>query len=393
MKRLAAAIVLGLVVTACAFAGSKPVRATGVSMRRSIELGAATSIGFRLLRGTTPVSTQPTVVARAGGVTITAPAQALGRGRYRATLRPTGLGRWSITVRAGDRALQLGATTVIRPRLVETYKAIVEPHGMLVLADGGLGGGRLIRVDPHDGRRVVVAGNGGTRFDAIGKEASAAALGRVYSVARSATGDLYAVVDNRIVKIGDGRVRAVAGNGADSSTGDGGPAIRATLSQPIDVEVAPNGDLLVAELGAGRIRRIDATGTISTVTTAVERPFKLAFAHDGSLLVTQLKAGTVFQVGATGQASAFVADVPVVSGIVRLPSGYLFAQHPPEHGARGDLVRLAGDGTRTVLARSAIQEPSSLAAAADGTIYMTAFDPAVPLGRVDPATGEITPIG
>ena len=101
----------------------------------------------------------------------------------------------------------------------------------------------------------------------------------------------------------------------------------------------------------------------------------------------------MYRIDGNGRASPFIADVPVVSGIVRLQaSPYLYTQHPPAHGRAGDLVVLDADGTRTTIAHDAILEPTSLARADDGTIYVTAFDPSLPLGRVDPATGSITPI-
>ena len=53
----------------------------------------------------------------------------------------------------------------------------------------------------------------------------------------------------------DGTLTTVAGTGTEGSTGDGGPAIAARLSQPFGVEWA-DGALLVADTGNSVIRRV-----------------------------------------------------------------------------------------------------------------------------------------
>jgi sugar lactone lactonase YvrE len=393
LTRVAAVLALGLVVVAGVDAGSTPVTASKISVTRQVELGVAASIAFTLRKGKNAVANaRPKIVATKGKDRVTAAARRLGRGRYAAVIRPRATGRWSLEARVGARALRLGAIPVVRPRLVEAYKAVVDADGALLVADGGHGGGRLVRVDPRSGSRVVVAGNGGDRFAAAGRDATAAPLGRIYSVALSPAGEIYVLVDNRIVKLSRGRIEVVAGDGRDESAGDGGPAKRASLSDAIDIAFGPGGDLFVTEATPGRVRRIDAeSGTISTVTRAVARPFKLAFAHDGSLLVTQLEPGRVARVDRNGDASTFLANVAVVTSIVPAESGsYLFSQHPPMHGAPGDIVRVDSGGNRTAVATGKILEPTGLARADDGTVYVTSFS--VPLGRVDLATGTITPL-
>src|SRR5581483_1802870 len=49
------------------------------------------------------------------------------------------------------------------------------------------------------------------------------------------------------------------------SAGDGGPASAAHLDIPRGIAVDPNGDIYVAEEGGARIRRIDPSGTITTI--------------------------------------------------------------------------------------------------------------------------------
>ena len=51
-----------------------------------------------------------------------------------------------------------------------------------------------------------------------------------------------------------GRISTIAGTGADSSNGDGGPAVRASLRSPQGLAVMPDGSILVADPVANRVR-------------------------------------------------------------------------------------------------------------------------------------------
>src|SRR5206468_6210186 len=69
--------------------------------------------------------------------------------------------------------------------------------------------------------------------------------------------------DLRIRKIStNGTITTVAGNGFAGFSGDGGPAVSATLRDPRDVAVDPAGNLYIADLGNERIRKVDTAGKI-----------------------------------------------------------------------------------------------------------------------------------
>src|SRR5207244_6427809 len=65
--------------------------------------------------------------------------------------------------------------------------------------------------------------------------------------------------------IPDGLISTAAGNGIGSFAGDGGPATSAHLGSPTDVAIARDGSLYIADYGNTRVRRVDATGVITTV--------------------------------------------------------------------------------------------------------------------------------
>lgn len=73
--------------------------------------------------------------------------------------------------------------------------------------------------------------------------------------------------NNRVRRLSPGGiVTTVAETGGTGYNGDGIPATQATINSPADVAVDTAGNLYIADLGNGRIRRADAvTGVITTV--------------------------------------------------------------------------------------------------------------------------------
>jgi hypothetical protein len=101
-------------------------------------------------------------------------------------------------------------------------------------------------------------------------------------------GDVLYVADrdnNRIRKIdGSGIITTVAGTGEAGYSGDGGPATDAQINHPVDLEVAPDGSLLFTDTANNCIRKIDASGKISTIAGTCKVTFAPAtgdFAGDG----------------------------------------------------------------------------------------------------------------
>ncbi len=82
-----------------------------------------------------------------------------------------------------------------------------------------------------------------------------------------AGGALYAADDesHRVRRINAaGIINAFAGSGALGSTGDGGPALNASMNAPSDVVADAAGNVYVADTGNNRVRRISPDGRIAT---------------------------------------------------------------------------------------------------------------------------------
>jgi sugar lactone lactonase YvrE len=116
----------------------------------------------------------------------------------------------------------------------------------------------------------------------------------------------------RLVNLADGSVRTIAGNGLIengrcASSGDNGPAAEASF-EPDFVAKDPNGNLFIADMMHGRIRRVDAKSGIITMVagsdladtdrdgkpateTRLGDPTSVAVSRTGDLFISQLGKG------------------------------------------------------------------------------------------------------
>lgn len=112
------------------------------------------------------------------------------------------------------------------------------------------------------------AGNGTSGYSGDGGPATSAQLGQTTGVDVDAGGNLY-VVDNGncvVRKVtATGTITTVAGNGTCGYSGDGGPATSAELRNPQAVDVDAGGNLYITDTGNNRVRKVAPTGTITTV--------------------------------------------------------------------------------------------------------------------------------
>jgi DNA-binding CsgD family transcriptional regulator/sugar lactone lactonase YvrE len=141
------------------------------------------------------------------------------------------------------------------------------PDGTVYFADTD--NNRIRRVSP-DGSVTTVAGTGESGFGGDGGAATDALLSGPEGLALGRDGDLYlADTGNhriRVVTAASGRIRTVAGSGNSSGfSGDGAAATAARLSFPRALALDVAGNLYVADSGNNRIRRVDTSGTITTV--------------------------------------------------------------------------------------------------------------------------------
>lgn len=198
----------------------------------------------------------------------------------------------------------------------------------------------------------------GTRRPAVYQSRHYPGALRVAGIAVDNLGNIYiADRDHQVVRRvdGDGVMTTFAGDGTVGFAGDGGPATEASLFDPIDVVVDPEGHVYVADIGNQRIRRIDPNGIISTfagsgefvgseqsratgdggpaLDAALCNPSSLALDADGSLYVAgscgisgnQVRKidarGTIATVVGVGTAGHSGDGGPAVDAEINRPSG------------------------------------------------------------------------
>jgi uncharacterized protein (TIGR03437 family) len=156
-----------------------------------------------------------------------------------------------------------------------TSAALVNPDGVAVDASGNLyiadDGSYRVRKVSAAGIITTAAGDGSFSFSGDGGPAVAAQFDGPWGVAVDAGGNLF-IADtdgDRIRMVSpEGIVTTVAGDGSSGFSGDGEPATSAQLSRPQGVAVDAGGNLYVADTGNSRIRKVSASGTITTVAGA-----------------------------------------------------------------------------------------------------------------------------
>jgi DNA-binding beta-propeller fold protein YncE len=151
------------------------------------------------------------------------------------------------------------------------YGVTIGPDRQLYFCD--LDNQRIRRLDLGTRQTVTIAGDGQKAFRGDGGPAVKASLNMPHEIQFDAARNLYiAERDNHVVRRVDARTGLIATVAGTGFSGDGGPAVLAQLRQPHSIAVAANGRLLICDVGNHRIRELNlSTGIIDTYGGTGER--------------------------------------------------------------------------------------------------------------------------
>lgn len=247
---------------------------------------------------------------------------------------------------------------------------------------------RVLRFAPGAKEPVVVAGNGSIREEG---PAAAAYLAHPGSVAAGADGSIYVsdTLHHRVRRIDpQGGIHTVAGTGIPGYNGDGGPATRAWLGYPAELQVDGAGRLYIGDYYNNRVRVVDpATGRISTLAgtgivgedgdggpaaqAALLNPHAMMLENDRSLIIASAVSSRLRQIDL---ASGRIYSVPlgegvsenlVFHGMARWNGRLVLAL--PRPGA----IEIVEDGRmRELFGRRQVTFPQDVAVSPSGDLYI-----------------------
>lgn len=207
---------------------------------------------------------------------------------------------------------------------------------------------------------TTLAGGGNETTDGIA--ATQARLSSPSDIAFDQNGNMYiANLNNHTIRKVDssGTITTIAGNGQFGSIGDGGPASQAQLNRPTGLAFDTLGNLYIADTGNKRIRKIDTSGTISTFAGGGTAGFP-TYGHNGPATDAQLINPTDIAIDTTG--TLYIADQKLIRKIN--PSGILT-------NIAGDGITSSSTGDGGLATDAKVSSAISLVVSNKGFLYFS----------------------
>ena len=220
-----------------------------------------------------------------------------------------------------------------------------DANGNVYLADQN---NNVVRKVDTNGTITTFAGTGAQGFSGDNGPATQALLNQPSGVCVAPSGVVYVndQKNNRVRAIStSGTITTVAGSGSTLSSGDGGPATSAGMVNPIRCAVDQSGNLYIADQNAHDIRKVNTSGVISTfagianaqgfsgdngpaVAAQMSNPTAVSFDAAGNLYVTDQfnhrirkidTSGTITTVAGNGVNGFFGDHGPATSASLNYP--------------------------------------------------------------------------
>ncbi len=189
------------------------------------------------------------------------------------------------------------------------------------------GNNRIRKID-NNGIISTIAGTGTAGYSGDGSAATSAQINNPIGIVIDTIGNIYFVDygNNCVRKINsNGVINTIAGTGSFGFSGDGGPAIAASLYQPQGIALDNLGNVFIADVSNVRIRKVDTSGIITTVAgngsfgfsgdggdatlaQLSEKPYAVEADHSGNLFIADTYNHRIRKVNANGIISTIAGD-------------------------------------------------------------------------------------
>ena len=218
-------------------------------------------------------------------------------------------GNISTVAGTGTAGFEGDGSAATSARLSFPFGVTVDSSGNLFIADRD--NHRIRKVDTSGNISTVAGSGSGFGFSGDGGPATSAKLSFPTGVAVDSSGNLFiADKDNERIRKVDtsGNISTVAGSGTAGFSGDGGPATSAKFLGLTDVAVDSSGNLFIADQQNHRIRKVDTSGNISTVAGSGNVGFgNGGFSGDGAP-ATSARLDAPGGVAVDSSGNIFIAD-------------------------------------------------------------------------------------
>ena len=144
-----------------------------------------------------------------------------------------------------------------------------------------------LRYITNDPAIQTIAGTGQPGFSGEGGDPTLATFSTPLGTLATSFGSTIYIADSenqRIRRITGSTISTFAGTGAAGATGDGGPAISATLRRPYALAIDASQNILFTDLSNSAVRKIGVDGTIQRIAGT----YTTGFGGDGGLAVNAL---------------------------------------------------------------------------------------------------------
>jgi uncharacterized protein (TIGR03437 family) len=198
-----------------------------------------------------------------------------------------------------------------------------------------------------------------------------------------------------------GKISTIAGAGPNLFTGDGGGAAAATFASPNAIAFDQQGNLYVADTNNNRIRRIDATGKVSTVvgsggpvynqdpacspdqSSFLRNPQGVAVDAASDIFIADTGKNRVLKVAPDGTQSVIATQLSSPQGVLADSAGNVFVTN----SGNSALLKINPSGAiQTLWTNGAI---GSMAMDNAGDLF---FSAGTSVERISSASGAISPV-